>query len=186
MADNPVEKYLAPLFVGLSYESSSLLPMEGRHYFDADDAALVQTFRILGVKSLRLGGNSVDDKGVGVPQEKDIDSLFRFARAAGVKVIYSFRLQNGNPAESARLASYIAAHYADVLDCFSIGNEPDLYKPKISYEQYLAMWKPHYEAILKAVPNAQFDGPGTDGNIKGDFPLSPGQGHCAGGSPGNG
>jgi len=171
VADNPGEKELEPLFVGLSYESSTLLPRSGRYYFDADDAALVQTFRTLGVKSLRLGGNSVDDNRVGVPQENDIDSLFRFARAAGVKVIYSFRLQDGNPAESARLAGYIASHYADALDCFSIGNEPDLYKPKISYEQYLAMWKPHYEAILKVVPNAQFDGPCTDGNIRGDFPL---------------
>ena len=100
-----------------------------------------------------------------MPQEKDIDALFSFARAAGVKVIYSFRLKNGDPAESARLASYIAAHYADTLDCFSIGNEPNFYHPKPTYEDIFALWKPHYDAILKAVPGAMFDGLSADGNF---------------------
>ena len=47
-------------FLGLSYESSMLLPKNGRYYFDAGDRALVNTFKTLGIKSLRVGGNSVD------------------------------------------------------------------------------------------------------------------------------
>src|ERR1700679_3469080 len=105
---------LAPRFLGLSYESSMLLSnKEGHYYFDAGDTALVNTFKTLGIKSLRVGANAVDDPRIPVPQEKDIDALFSFARAAGVKVIYSFRLKNGDPADSARLAGYIAAHDAD-------------------------------------------------------------------------
>ena len=52
---------LAPRFLGLSYESSMLLPQDGRYYFDANDQALVNIFKTLGVKSLRVGANAVDD-----------------------------------------------------------------------------------------------------------------------------
>ena len=150
---------LAPRFMGLSYEMSKLLPTDGRYYFDPKDQALLNTFKTLNIKSLRVGANAVDDPRVAIPQEKDIDVFFSFARAAGVKVIYSFRLKDGNPADSARLASYIASRYSDLLECFSIGNEPDFYLK--TYAEYMAQWKPHYEAILKAVPGAKFVGPST-------------------------
>ncbi|HEV2319959.1 MAG TPA: hypothetical protein VGV18_09425 [Verrucomicrobiae bacterium] len=148
---------LSPDFLGLSYESSMLLPGNGKYYFDSDDRALINTFQTLGIKNLRVGANAVDDPRVPVPGVRDIDVLFDFARAAGVKVIYSFRLKNGDPEVSARLANYIAAHDADVLDAFSIGNEPSFYFK--TFPVYLAHWKPHYDAILKTVPNAMFDGP---------------------------
>jgi hypothetical protein len=153
---------LSPRFLGLSYEMSMLLPKDGKYYFDPNDQALINAFKTLGIKNLRVGANAVDDPRIPVPQEKDIDELFDFARAADVKVIYSFRLKNGDPAESARLATYIAAHDADALDCYSIGNEPNFYFK--SFEAFFTQWKPHYDAILKAVPNAMFDGPSANGN----------------------
>jgi len=152
---------LAPRFLGLSYEMSMLLPQDGRYYFNSQDQALINTFHTLGIKSLRVGANAVDDPRIPVPQEKDIDELFNFARVAGVKVIYSFRLKNGDPTNSARLAGYIAAHDADALDCYSIGNEPNFYLK--TYAAYFAQWKLHYEAILKVVPAAKFDGPSAFG-----------------------
>jgi hypothetical protein len=152
---------IPPRFLGLSYEMSMLLPEDGRFYFDPNDQALINVFKTLGIKNLRVGANAVDDPRIPVPQEKDIDVLFNFARAADVKVIYSFRLKNGDPAESARLAGYIGAHDADALDCYSIGNEPNFYFK--SFEAFFAQWKPHYDAILKAVPNAMFDGPSANG-----------------------
>ena len=189
---------LAPRFLGLSYETSMLLPKDGRYYFDSKDQALINTFHTLGIKSLRVGANAVDDPRVPIPQEKDIDELFDFARAAGVKVIYSFRLKNGDPTNSAHLAGYIATNDADVLDCFSIGNEPHLYgrvktnetnlhgfartdAPSLNrssrtnrlnssrsagtYNYFYAHWRPEYDAILKAVPSAMFDGPSADANF---------------------
>ena len=159
---------ISPLFMGLSYEMALVLPKDGKYYFDPNDKALVNTFRTLGIKSLRVGAAEVDLPTVAVPQEKDIDSLFAFARAAGVKVIYSFRLKAGDPAVSARLAAYIAAHDADALDCFSIGNEPNAYDKK--YEVYFADWKPHYDAILKADPQAMFDGPSVFAGDKNLYP----------------
>jgi hypothetical protein len=157
VANTDVGPKLAPRFLGLSYESSMLLPQSGRYYFDARDESLVHAFQTLGIKSLRVGANAVDDPAIPVPQPPDIDRLFDFARAAGVKVIYSFRLKGGDPADSARLASYIAAHDADALDCFSIGNEPDFYLR--TFHTYYPAWKAHYNAILREVPNARFDGP---------------------------
>jgi hypothetical protein len=148
-------------FLGLSYEMSMLLPQDGHYYFDPNDRALVTTFKTLGITSLRVGANAVDDPRIAVPQEKDIDEFFNFARAAGVKVIYSFRLKNGDPADSVRLASYIAAHDADALDCYSIGNEPNFFLK--TYPAFFAQWKPHYDAILKAVPDAMIDGPSANG-----------------------
>ena len=168
---------LAPRFLGLSYEMSMLLPTDGRYYFDANDQALVNTFQTLGIKSLRVGANAVDDARIPIPQEKDIDMLFNFARAAGVKVIYSFRLKNGDPTNSARLASYIAEHDADVLDSFSIGNEPYLFRPDGSYNAFFPHWKPQYDAILNAVPQAMFDGPSANG----DFALRLAKDMLAGG-----
>jgi hypothetical protein len=144
-------------FLGLSYESSMLLTNNGSYYFDANDEALLAVFKTLGIKSLRVGANAVDDPRVAVPQEPDIDMLFRFARVADVKVIYSFRLKNGDPATSATLAKYIQDNYAEDLDSFSIGNEPSFYLK--TFPEFFAVWKPHYDAILKAVPNAMFDGP---------------------------
>jgi hypothetical protein len=168
---------LPPRFLGLSYEMSLLLPEDGRYYFDPKDQALVNTFQTLGIKSLRVGANAVDDPRIPVPQEKDIDELFDFARAAGVKVIYSFRLKNGDPANSAHLAGYIAAHDADALDSFSIGNEPYLFRPDGSYNAFFPHWKPHYDAILNAVPQAMFDGPSANG----DFALRMAKDMLAGG-----
>ncbi|MGH7941809.1 MAG: glycosyl hydrolase family 79 C-terminal domain-containing protein [Limisphaerales bacterium] len=161
VAGNGAGPNLSPGFLGLSYESSMLLPENDQYYFDPDDRALVNTFKTLGIKNLRVGANAVDDPHVPIPGPRDIDTLFEFARAAGVKVIYSFRLKKGDPVISARLATYIAAHYEDALDCFAIGNEPSFYLK--TFPAYFAQWKPHYEAILKAVPNAMFDGPSVAG-----------------------
>ena len=154
---NPGARALSPLLLGLSYETREVLPQEGRYYFDPNDEKLVRLFRTLGVKSLRIGGNAVDDPRVPVPREKDIDSLFQFARRADVKVIYSFRLKNGDPSLAARLASYISTHYKDSLDCFCIGNEPDKYLK--TYREFLAAFEPNYAAILKAAPSATFEEP---------------------------
>jgi hypothetical protein len=168
ITDDGIGSKISPLFLGLSYEMSLVLPRDGKYYFDANDKALVNTFHTLGIKSLRVGANAVDDPKDAVPQEKDIDPLFAFARAAGVKVIYSFRLKKGDPAVSARLAAYIAEHDADALDCFSIGNEPNAYDK--TFEAYFADWKPHYDAVLKADPAAMFDGPSVFAGEKNLFP----------------
>ena len=172
IVDTGTNKVVPIDFLGLSYEASMLLADKDRHYFDATNTPLVSMFRTLGIKSLRVGANAVDDPRVAVPDEKDIDALFGFAKAAGVKVIYSFRLKNGDPARSAQLAKYIQDHYVDLLDCFAIGNEPDCFEQfkREKYGFYFTAWKPHYDAILQSVPHALIEGPSVAS--KGSFAIN--------------
>jgi hypothetical protein len=99
-----------------------------------------------------------------------IDSVFSFAKAAGIKVIYSLPLLNASDTADALAAAYIWAHHRDYLECFSIGNEPNEppYKEAPAgaiktYPEYIAAWRTFAAAIVKAVPGARFTGPDAGG-----------------------
>jgi hypothetical protein len=149
-------------FVGLSFEMQSVLAdTNGNHFFSPANQRLVAIFKQLGIKSLRLGGNTADRPTVPVPNRGDVDQLFAFARSADVKVIYTLRLNRGDPAAAAQMANYISRRYADQLDCFAIGNEPNVFST--NYDVYLAEWK-RYAARITAPsdsPGAKFCGPGV-------------------------
>ena len=169
-------------FAGLSFETLLTLPNEaGIRYFRPDNLPLLKLFGTLGIRNLRIGGNTGDRDARKLPGEADIDSLFAFAKAAGVKVIYCLRLHNGNPEENATTARYIADRYAPQLECFSIGQEPSAYpvekvdsRPvsermgegaeKYSYRDFSGAWAKFSEPIVKAVPNVKFSGPGVHNN----------------------
>lgn len=149
---------IADDYAGLSYETQMMIPdSDGRHYFSAENRKLIQIFRTLNIKSLRLGGSSVDIKANPIPTNEDIDALFEFAREAGAKVTYSVRLQDGTARDAARQAQHIWENYSDLLDYFSIGNEPGYYK---NYEEML---QPRWDSIMQAMravaPGARFCGP---------------------------
>ena len=147
-------------FVGLSYETEQVLPnAKGTHYFSPDNKPLITLFKTIGVKNLRIGGNSVDRIVTGIPGPADIDQLFAFARAVGAKVIYSVRLQDGEAQSAADIVKHIYDHHADLLDCFAIGNEPAYYKP---YDNFRGKWRTIMEAIIAVVPQATFCGPDTN------------------------
>ncbi len=149
-------------FCGLSYETRLLLPAaDGSHYFDADQTELIAAFRQLGIKSLRIGGNTAEREGVPVPNEADIDALFAFARAADTKVIYTLRMDHNTPTEAARIARYIDLHYADHLQAFIVGNEPN--KGGRTYAAYYGTWQRFATAINagEAVPRAVYCAPTT-------------------------
>jgi len=173
---------IAPDFAGLSFEVSLLLPGEnGLHYFRPDNAPLIALFHTLGIKNLRIGGNTSDRDARRLPAEADLDSFFEFARAADVKVIYCLRLHNGDPQTDAATAKYIMTHYAAQMDCFSIGQEPSAYpvekndqrpisermgtaNEKYQYPAYAAAWKKFADIIAAAVPDVKFAGPGVHNN----------------------
>ena len=75
VADNGQGADLAPHFLGLSYEMSMLLPKDGRYYFDPNDQALVNSFKTLGIKSLRVGANAVDDPSSPSPRKRTLTSF---------------------------------------------------------------------------------------------------------------
>ena len=160
-------------FIGLSFGMRALLQdQNGTHFFSPSNTALIQLFQNLGLKHLRLGGTTVEaPPTTPIPDTSDVDSLFRFARSAGVqKIIYSLRLLETNAAlnyasTNARLAKYIWANYQSQLDCFALGNEPDLgrvYQQDFAitnFETYLEKWRRFASAITNAVPQARFAGP---------------------------
>ena len=95
---------IPPDFSGFSFETGRLRRNHdtGAYFFDSSNTQLLTIFRNLGIESLRIGGNTVD-RGY-VPSTADIDALFRFAKAANVKVVYSLRLANGDAAQDASIA----------------------------------------------------------------------------------
>lgn len=150
--------------LGLSYETSLMLPdAKGVRYFRPDNRPLIQMFRTLGIQSLRIGGNSVDAAGIPIPTEDDIRSLFEFARAADVKVIYSVRLEGGDPQSAAAIAKFIRKHYAKQLDCFAIGNEPKGYYKDTNV--FLAKWSAVRDAMVAEWPRAKFCGPDDNPSV---------------------
>ena len=153
-------------FTGLSFESSNLLPEKsGEHIFSAENKPLIALFRTLGVTSLRIGGSTADMPNYTVPGEKDIDELFAFASAAGVKVLYTLRLPRADVERDAAVAKYIEQKYASQLTCFEIGNEPDFYRRVYreipDYATYRDAWKKIAMAVTKAAPGAKLCGTGT-------------------------
>ncbi len=172
-------------FVGLSFETSNLLPdKSGNYLFSPDNKPLIKLFQTIGIKNIRVGGGTADDPKYPDPKPADIDRLFAFARAADVDVIYTVRLLNGNKAAAADVASYIESHYASQVSAFQIGNEPDwhsyhtspdhLRDPKIvettpesagtAYPSFIADWNDFAAAMSHAAPHVIFTGPDTGSN----------------------
>jgi len=172
-------------FIGLSFEVSQLLPNEnGVHYFRPDNKPLIDLFHTLGIKSLRIGGNTSDRDVRKLPEQADLDSLFGFAKAADVKVIYCLRLHNGDPQDDVQTVKYIMDHYADQMDFFTIGQEPSAYPrmtnatrsaegmggefEKYSYADYAVAWKKFADALMSAAivaaPDVKFGGPSVHNN----------------------
>ena len=149
-------------FAGLSFETQLALPnADGIHYFRPDNQPLINLFKTLGIKHLRIGGNTADNPAVKVPSTADIDSLFAFAHAANVKVLYCLRLKGQTDASlDIPAAKYIEDHYAADLDCFALGNEPSIYYKQ--YSAYKPIWNKLTDQIIAAVPQATFCGPNTD------------------------
>jgi len=147
---------ISPDFSGLSYESHMIIPGGDGYTFWAGNHMLLGIYRTLGIKCIRLGGNSVDRVGTQITQ-RDVDNLFAFARAANVDVIFSLQLKNSNALENVRLADYVYRNDRSSLKCFTVGNEPNYYLKQLPiYErdvrQYIA-------AISQRDPGAVFCGP---------------------------
>ena len=151
---------ISPDFVGLSFEMQRVLPdTNGFHLFSPANKRLIATLKTLGVKSLRVGGNTADRANLPLPTHADVDNLFAFAKAADVKVIYTLRLREDDVFSTAAMAKYITGRYQRWLECFAIGNEPNTFST--NYETYVAGWK-RYAAIVRAptnAPDAKFCGP---------------------------
>jgi hypothetical protein len=159
-------------FQGLSYETLLIFPDSTGHFlFNGTNTPLINMFKTLGIKSLRIGGNSADnvnDNGGQLPADSTceaadkcpiIDNLYAFAQAAGIKIIFTLRLKVFNTSAAAGEAAYIMKHFASPTDCFEVGNEPNVYIS--SFSTYDSDFHAYRTAILNVAPNAKFCAPAT-------------------------
>ena len=196
-------------FAGLSFEVGPLVPGNAgvRGYlFSPENDSLVTLFRNLGLRNLRIGGGSVDQRipaGTGRDGFTGVDNLFAFAAAAGVRIIYTLRLLNPATAPvpdlesaDAGAAGYIWRRYRDNLASFAIGNEPDWHAfhsydghpldpaireevsgvPGSAYGSYLARWHAFADAVREAAPGAPLAGPDTGAYSPMTWTPDPGRG----------
>jgi hypothetical protein len=152
-------------FAGFSYEKDRV----GAGMFDADNADLVNLFRLLGPSVLRLGGNLVDmvnwnsiGKGGSAKEiaPADVTRLAAFAQAIGWKVIYGINLKTNTTATAVAEAQFAAKTLGSSLLAFEIGNEPSVYQSESQYETSFSRYT---KAIRAKVPGAVFAGPGIYG-----------------------
>jgi len=172
VTDSP-QFYIPYDFTGISFESDATGPNHrgvNGYLFSAYNTQLITLFQNTAIRSLRIGGSTVDRFHNAAYNRAAIDSVFAFAKAVGIKVIYSLPLLNANPEDVADAALYIWDNYKDLLDCYSLGNEPNCppYKEVpvgaiYTYEQYFPIWKKAYEAVVGVVPEAKFTGPDSGG-----------------------
>ena len=159
-------------FEGFSYETLLIFPdSSGNFLFSGTNTPLINMFKTLGIKSLRVGGNSADnvnDNNGQLPADSTceaadkcpiIDNLYAFAQAAGIKIIFTLRLKVFDTTAAAGEAAYIMKHYASLTDCFEVGNEPNVYIS--SYSTYDSDFKAYQSAVLNAAPGAKFCAPAT-------------------------
>jgi len=161
---------VSPDFEGLSVEMLLAFPdSSGNYLFSGSNTALIGMFKSLGIKSLRMGGNSADnvaDNNGQLPIDStcaaadkcpNADSLYAFAQAAGVTVLFTLRLKVYDPNAAAVEAGYIMKHYSSLTKCFQVGNEPNVYIS--SFSTYDTDFKAYRSAVLNVAPNAKFCAP---------------------------
>jgi hypothetical protein len=197
-------------FAGLSFERGPLLPGGNAgiagNLFNPGNSSLVTLFRNLGLGNLKIGGGTVEQlipAGTGSDGYTGIDNLFAFAAAAGVKVIYTFRMMSaGKPpvgdlkAVHAQAAGHIWGNHRDHVASFAIGNEPDwhayhtypghamdpaIYEevaatPGSAYPSYLTQWRSIADAVRATAPGAPFSGPDLGAYTTTTYTPSPSEG----------
>jgi hypothetical protein len=138
-------------FTGASFETGSLLygnaGVSG-YLFNSGRTDVINLFKNMGLKSLRIGGGSVDAHNTAIPGITStgaggtsdgwtpVDDVFDFAGQAGVSIIYSLRLLStsetdevSNVSNDTTIASHIWGRNQAQLGFFAIGNEPDWHNP---------------------------------------------------------
>lgn len=162
-------------FTGLSFEKNSL----NKGSFGLHRDTLATLFKTCGIKSLRVGANSVDTDQLGNVAtdtsftRAQLDSLYLFAQKANCTIYMGLNLGGDfNPSRANTEASYVLDKYSDVLYGFEFGNEPDRYSGKhhhkdYTVKDYISQFNVYRDTIRKHHPKAVFTGPGSADNFRG-------------------
>lgn len=132
--------------------------------FSGTNTQLITLFKNAGLHHLRLGATGSPNSGTQNLSYDDIDALFAFAKATGIKVIYSLHF-NGAVAT----AKYVWDNYRPYVDCFAFDNEPDSRVNEDSGttatgpRDYFASWRAYARDVADAASGAKFAGPDAAG-----------------------
>ncbi len=155
-------------FAGLSFETYNL----NNSTFAPSKDTLLRFFQTLGIQSVRIGGNSVDQDTFSTTAsstrftEAEIDSFYGFINKANCKVLMGLNLGgDNNPSLADSEVSYIMKNFASNVWGFEVGNEPDLYNSngyRSSYywvNSYDSEYTQYYDTVRYYNPSAIFTGP---------------------------
>ena len=163
--------YLIPDdFSGVSiFTGTQILGHRGSHgnLFSPSNTQLITLFKNSGIHHLRLGATGSTHSDSANLDDADIDSLFAFAKATDIKVIYSLHALN-----DAATAKYVWDHYRPWLDCFAFDNEPDgralgggSGAEVEKFAGYMAEWNSVARSVMEAAPGSMFTGPDAAGRV---------------------
>jgi hypothetical protein len=155
-------------FAGLSFEKDNL---NSFHFVPSRDT-LIRLFQTLGIKSVRIGGNSVDRDTFSANTNSthftkaELDSFYLFIEKTGSKVLHGLNFGGDfNPSLASSEVSYIMSKYSSNIWGLEVGNEPDLYhsnglRPSTyNISSYEAQYMTYYDTIKHNSPSAVFTGP---------------------------
>ncbi len=156
----------------MAYESDAL-------HFDSlrqTNHTLVRFFKTAGIKTFRLGGNSVENYlyhattirnyPADTVNDLELDSLFGFAAAVDCKIILGLDFGGYfDPNLASNEVHYVMSKYAPQVLAFEIGNEPNLYyrnnlrTSAYTYDSFQIQFTQYVDTIRKYTPNAPICGP---------------------------
>ena len=133
--------------------------------FSGSNTQLITLFKNSGIHHLRLGATGSTKSNDPNLDDVEIDSLFAFAKATDIKVIYSLHALN-----DAATAKYVWDHYRPWVDCFAFDNEPDgralaggSGAENGNFAGFMTEWNSVAHSVMSAVPGAMFTGPDAAG-----------------------
>lgn len=181
-------------FIGLSYEVEQL---EDPAFFSAANTGLVRAFKTISPRGvLRLGGNTSefawwkpapDSPEPGHPHTREVvgepkthyypvtpeavRNLASFLEETGWTCLYGINMGTNTPARAAQEAEFVAKTLGARLQYFQVGNEVDLFSPRLrdpqtwSAKTYLSEWLAFARAIAARVPGAKVGMPDIAGHM---------------------
>ncbi len=136
LAINTTQAAAAPIpsdFSGLSFEMGSVIYDGGNNgwYLSGTNSNMVALMKTLGVKSIRVGGNSAESGNIAT--NADEDAVLDFCHAIGGNLIWDLEIDGslydppGKAAIAQSMQNYVNANnYGSNILVFQVGNEPDL------------------------------------------------------------
>jgi hypothetical protein len=164
-------------FSGLSFEMGSVLHDRASNgwFLSGNNSAMIALAKTLGIKSVRVGGNSAETGNIATAADED--AVLDFCHAIGANLIWDLEIKGplydpaGKAAVAQSMQNYLNSKgYGTNTNSlvFQVGNEPDLVRDSngtghIKVSTYDSEFSSYLSAINGLFPGARMAGPDTAG-----------------------